>query len=360
MAGLAAALVVQALILRARTVRRARGRRAVRRPRRRHPIAGGLAHRAAAAAGVRRGCARRRSRRRCRSPGAYAAGVAVWVVPLVVRLGRAARLLARVASQGAEDLTGVTMLWTKPTPRQLLARVRVRASSRPWGCWPLAAAVLVLRRRRRGLAARGRAARALVDARRGVRSVPGLRSAVSGDDHDPLRAAAGGAGRATSPCAALLAAISRWRCWAAARPRWRRAGGRTIRRSTAYAQRRRAGVPDAGRHARPQPSTAPVRPPVLAMHRRQDFDMRRPLQWVGARCRRRSPSASPRRRKHEWLELVKYWNGGGRAPVWFVADPLRSDLALVHHDGPPRGLPLAASSRRADRRRPARTRWTGT
>ena len=25
----------------------------------------------------------------------------------------------------------------------------------------------------------------------------------------------------------------------------------------------------------------------------------------------------------------KHWNGGGRSPVWFVADPLRSDLALV-------------------------------
>jgi len=35
--------------------------------------------------------------------------------------------------------------------------------------------------------------------------------------------------------------------------------------------------------------------------------------------------------KHEWLELVKYWNGGGRRAVWFVADPLRTDLALVDH-----------------------------
>ena len=26
---------------------------------------------------------------------------------------------------------------------------------------------------------------------------------------------------------------------------------------------------------------------------------------------------------------MKYWNSGGRRPVWFVADPLRSDLALV-------------------------------
>jgi hypothetical protein len=39
--------------------------------------------------------------------------------------------------------------------------------------------------------------------------------------------------------------------------------------------------------------------------------------------------------KHEWLQLVQYWNDGGRDPVWFVADPLRSDLALVDHAASP-------------------------
>ena len=33
--------------------------------------------------------------------------------------------------------------------------------------------------------------------------------------------------------------------------------------------------------------------------------------------------------QHEWLEAVKYWNGGGRNEVWFVADPARTDLALI-------------------------------
>jgi hypothetical protein len=31
----------------------------------------------------------------------------------------------------------------------------------------------------------------------------------------------------------------------------------------------------------------------------------------------------------EWLGLVDYWRSGGRAPVWFLADPRRTDLALV-------------------------------
>ncbi len=29
--------------------------------------------------------------------------------------------------------------------------------------------------------------------------------------------------------------------------------------------------------------------------------------------------------------MVKYWNAGGREPVWFIADPPRSDLALVQY-----------------------------
>ena len=33
--------------------------------------------------------------------------------------------------------------------------------------------------------------------------------------------------------------------------------------------------------------------------------------------------------KHEWLEVVKKWQSGARGPAWFLADPRRTDLALV-------------------------------
>jgi len=33
--------------------------------------------------------------------------------------------------------------------------------------------------------------------------------------------------------------------------------------------------------------------------------------------------------KHEWLEVVKAWQSGARGPTWFLADPRRTDLALV-------------------------------
>jgi hypothetical protein len=84
--------------------------------------------------------------------------------------------------------------------------------------------------------------------------------------------------------------------------------------------------------------TVPSRPrkvspalPTLAMHRREDLDLRRPMVWVGDA----TPAFAQRLQapaKHEWLEAVKYWNGGGRADVWFVADPARTDLALIDHD----------------------------
>ncbi len=73
---------------------------------------------------------------------------------------------------------------------------------------------------------------------------------------------------------------------------------------------------------------------VLALHRRGDFDLRRPLAWLGERAPR-TLERLPAPAKHEWLEVVQYWNGGGRAPVWFVADPLRSDLALIGHGARP-------------------------
>lgn len=75
--------------------------------------------------------------------------------------------------------------------------------------------------------------------------------------------------------------------------------------------------------------------PVLAMHRRNELAMRRPIKWMGQRMPPLELELGARA-KHEWLELVQYWNAGGRSQVWFVADPLRSDLALVGTDRRPR------------------------
>ena len=73
---------------------------------------------------------------------------------------------------------------------------------------------------------------------------------------------------------------------------------------------------------RPCMQAAPAtRPGALGMH--QTF--RRPLE---AEVVAVAPQlASPPRR--EWLELARYWRDGNTAPLWFLADPRRSDLALI-------------------------------
>ena len=84
--------------------------------------------------------------------GAYAAGALIWAVPLLMLSGGPGGYWKEVAFQGGADLSGVTMLWTNPTPRQLLAAFQY-AFLHPWGWWPLGGSRARLRRRRRDLAA---------------------------------------------------------------------------------------------------------------------------------------------------------------------------------------------------------------
>ena len=248
-----------------------------------------------------------------------------------------------VAFQGGADLSGVTMLWTTPTPRQLARGVRVRLPP-PVGLVAAGGSGARLRRRRRGLAAdeSDRARRATLAAAFG----PYLIFDVLFQETVTTRYALPLVVPVALLAAAGLAAISRWGVWAAAGLAGvaLAVGHPTL---TAYAS---DGAPAFRMLAdmRAESSTAPA--PPLGVHRRQDFDLRRPLRWLGSDAPAFSErlAAPPRL---EWLELVKYWNGGGRRTLWFVSDPLRSDLALVHHDGPRAGLPLAASVPRADWRR---------
>jgi hypothetical protein len=62
-------------------------------------------------------------------------------------------------------------------------------------------------------------------------------------------------------------------------------------------------------------------PGALAMH--QTFVRPLEAEDVGIEPRLASPP------RLEWLELVKYWKNGHTEPVWFLADPMRSDLALI-------------------------------
>jgi len=54
------------------------------------------------------------------------------------------------------------------------------------------------------------------------------------------------------------------------------------------------------------------------------YALRRPLQAAPTTL----PVVEPRR-TYEWLALEDYWLKGGREVVWFLADPTRTDLALI-------------------------------
>jgi len=257
---------------------------------------------------------------------ACGAGVLVWGVPLVWLSGGLRQYWAALFNQGFEDLTGVQMLWTRPTPREL-ASALYYALVAPWMAWQMAAIVLV-----------AAAAGAVAAYRRARRPLVILTAAFAPyfvfdllfQETFTTRyalplvvpvayLAVRGLGSIRPSSAVRLAAVV-----ATVNIAMTSAALQGYSREEAPAFRMLADM-RASAHAGPT-SVAPV----LAMHRREELDLRRPMVWLGSA----TPAVGarlPAPPKHEWLELVKYWNGGGRAPVWFVADPLRSDLALVDH-----------------------------
>jgi hypothetical protein len=255
--------------------------------------------------------------------GAYVVGALVWAIPLVVVSGGPRAYWQTFFNQGAEDLTGVAMLATTHTVSLLIRTLQAKLVA-PWGYWQTATAVIALGgvgfvhmlvRARSGLltllvafgpylifdllfqeAITTRYALPLV--------VPASYLAIRG--LSPLPRAGGMAVALGIVAASIFVDDSTLYGYAQMpAPAFRMLGDMY-------------GGVVAGGDSRP----------VLAMHRKDEFDMRRPMQWAGSQL----PTFAahlPAPPKHEWLELVKYWNGGGRQPVWFVADPLRSDLALL-------------------------------
>ena len=254
----------------------------------------------------------------------YIAGALAWVVPLVVVTGGPRAYWRVLFSQGAEDFSGVRMLWTTPTARQLIDALYY-AFVAPWSVWWLAAVVLAL-------AAVGLVASSLGDRRaltllavsfgpyllfdlvfqESVTSryalpivIPLACLAASGARRVPV-----GAGLAIAIAVAVLSA---------------HVGGTSV----AALSRQKAPVFRLLDDLRTQAAAASSAP-ILAMDRRESLDLRRPSVWMGDAM---PPFADrlPAPPQHEWLSLVQYWNGGGRRPVVFVADPKRTDVDLVQH-----------------------------
>lgn len=244
---------------------------------------------------------------------AFTVGALAWGIPLLVASGGLSAYLAALGSQAGEDFAGVEMLYLNPTPR-LAAFALLRTFIWPWDHMPLAGAVLAV-------AAAG-AIVLLVRERRTLLAVaavtlPYLAFHLAFQDTVfsryalPLMlpvtflaaVAFDAAGRLGVVAGVGLAAWS----LSVAVPQQR-----------AYAER---GSPTARLFDRVADEAAAGAAPTLAMHQA----LQRPLEADPRDLGARLPSP-PRR---EWLELVRHWRTGATGPVWFLADPRRTDLALI-------------------------------
>ena len=262
--------------------------------------------------------------------GAFVVGGFTWMMPLVMLTGGPAGYWHALANQGNEDLTNIVMLWTTHTLHEVRLSLYY-AFVASWAVPVLAGAVLVcalvglgaLWRRSRGQLVLLAVAfgpylifdlvfQETITTRYALPLVvPVAYLAVSG---------AALAGPTVAVAAVVLAAVFGMHV-----------GGTSV---AAYASQPAPAFrlidgmkseSSIARSAQAAQSGSATGEPVLAMHRREEFDLRRPMAWSGTPAIGGRLPAPP---KHEWLEVVKYWNTGGRSPVWFVADPLRSDLAL--------------------------------
>lgn len=244
---------------------------------------------------------------------ALAAGVAAWAVPLVFASGGPFAYLRALSTQAGEDFAWVDMLWANPTPRRVALSL-YETFVMPWSVVPLAVVV--------GIAAvagaiqlgvsrpRALAVVALVFApyavfhlllqeTRTVRyALPLLPPAVWLAVHG-----IGSLGRVAPGAAAVVIAST---------------AVVSVPAGTAYG---REPHPAFRAIADMEARAASAPPHAIYSH----YALRRPLQIAAPA----GITIVEPRRTYEWLGLVDYWRSGGSRPVWFFADPRRTDLALI-------------------------------
>jgi hypothetical protein len=246
---------------------------------------------------------------------AFTAGVLLWAVPLVMASGGVNAYLAALGTQAGEDFAGVEMLYLDPGNARLAASALMRSVIYPWDSWVLGSAI--------GLLALVGAVALAVRERRPFIGVVLLAAPYAVFHllfHDTTYV------RYALPLVAPLAVLSVTGVEAIAR----RAALPVVGVLALWGVSIAAPVlstyaaddsPTVQALSAMQSAAEPARPVALAMH--QTF--RRPLQ--AERVTLTPVLASPPRR--EWLELTRFWREGHTGPVWFLADPRRTDLALI-------------------------------
>nr|MDQ3071536.1 hypothetical protein [Acidobacteriota bacterium] len=253
---------------------------------------------------------------RANAAGAWVAGVLVWAVPMLIDTGIATYFRALTA-QAREDFTGVEMLATQPGAR-LFVSALYETFIDPFGEPLLAAAVLTCAVA--GILLTLRHERGVLKAM-AVAYGPYLifhllfQETVTNRYALPLLV----------PIAMFFVVPFHYLSQRAVLPA--AAGAATaglIVAVPALHAYRQTESPGLGiiRALHRLPRTGET---VLAMHQRIADDLRRHQSWEAMPLMRTLPST----RDYEWLELVKLWHEGHDGPIWFLADPRRTDLRMI-------------------------------
>lgn len=244
----------------------------------------------------------------------FVAGGLAWGIPLLIASGGLGAYLAALGTQAGEDFAAGEMLYTNPTPRAA-AFALMRTFVDPWDSTMLATAVLML-------AAAG-LIQLLWKDRRSLPPVvalggPYLVFHLLFQDTSFIRYAL-----PLVPVVAFLAV--RGASWATPRAVPVVAAAVSIAGVVIASPVLLAYSSEASPTVRAieamQAESRVSQPGALAMH--QTFV--RPLEAEEVAVGPQLPSPP----RLEWLELVKYWKSGRTEPLWFLADPMRSDLALI-------------------------------
>lgn len=242
-----------------------------------------------------------------------AIGALLWAVPLVVASGGLQAYLAALGSQAGEDFAGGEMLYVNLSPR-LLAQALVHTFVDPWESVVLAGvvmalaalgAVLLLVRDRRTFVAAAAMGLPYLVFHLLFQDTSFTRYALPLVPVVALLAVRGVALLSARAVVPVVAALSLWSVAVA------------VPAVTEYAAVP-APVVRAVQAMNEEVAAAP--PAALAMH--QTFQ--RPLEAETVNLQPRLPSPP----RMEWLEVTEFWKAGNPGPVWFLADPRRTDLAL--------------------------------
>jgi len=242
----------------------------------------------------------------------FVAGALVWAIPLVADSGGVDGYLRALSSQAGEDFAWVNMLWLEPTPRRL-GFALYETFVLPWGSSALAAAMAAASAVGLLMAVvRDRSSLAVLL----VAFAPYVAFHLLFQETITVRYAL-----PTLPLVAWLASRG-----VDALGRLAPVGAAALVASSLV-----VGVPPGVAYGRsPHPAFqalsdasryAGIAPPAAVFSHHS--------VWRALQADSHGLPVTEPPRLYEWLGPVSYWKEGGNAPIWFFADPRRTDLALI-------------------------------